>query len=175
MPTASELVPPLVALPPLNDTGLPKFEPSILNCTVPLGVPAPGAVAPTVTVKLTFCPKTDGVSDELTMLAVLALFTVCVKSADVLVRKFPSPLYSAVITCGPTDKEAIVPLLALPPLKLTDEPKSAPSSLNCTVPLGVPDPGAVALIVAVNVTGCPNTDGLKDELTTVVVSAWLTV
>jgi hypothetical protein len=87
--------------------GLPKFEPSILNCTVPLGVPAPGAFAPTVTVKLTLCPNTDGVSDEPTTLVVLALFTVWVKSADVLVRKFPSPLYSAVITCGPTDKEAI--------------------------------------------------------------------
>jgi hypothetical protein len=41
--------------------------------------------------------------------------------------------------------------------------------LNCTVPLGVPDPGAVALTVAVNVTGCPNTDGFEREVTDVVV------
>jgi hypothetical protein len=175
LPTPSELVPPLVALPPLSDTGLPKLEPSILNCTVPLGVPAPGAFGPTVTVKLTLCPKTDGVSDELTTLVVLALFTVWVKSADVLVRKFPSPLYTAVITCGPTLSALVAPLAALPPLKLTGEPKSDPSILNCTVPLGVPDPGTLALTVAVNVTGWPNTDGLADELTTVVVPSWFTV
>src|SRR6185369_10092559 len=173
--TLNALVAPLVALPPLNATGLPKLDPSILNCTVPPGVPDPGALALTVTVNVTLCPNTDGLADELTTLVVLALLTVCVKSADVLARKFPSPLYTAVTTCGPTLSELIAPLVALPPLRLTGVPKSDPSILNCTVPLGVPDPGTLALTVAVNVTGWPNTDGLADELTTVVVPSWFTV
>ena len=47
-------------------------------------------------------------------------------------------------------------------------------SLNVTVPLGVPAPGATADTVAVRVTDWPNTDGFTDELTAVVVFAWLT-
>jgi hypothetical protein len=43
------------------------------------------------------------------------------------------------------------------------------------VPAGAPEPGAVATTAAVNVTLCPNTDGLADELTNVVVLALLTV
>jgi hypothetical protein len=40
-----------------------------------------------------------------------------------------------------------------------------------TLPVGVPDPGATGLTVAVNVTVCPNTDGFTDETTAVVVDA----
>ena len=47
-------------------------------------------------------------------------------------------------------------------------------SLNVTVPVGVPAPGRVTLIVAVNVTLCPQTDGFADETKAVVVAAWLT-
>ena len=32
------------------------------------------------------------------------------------------------------------------------EPRLLPPSLNCTVPVGLPEPGAFTLIVAVNVT-----------------------
>ena len=45
---------------------------------------------------------------------------------------------------------------------------------NVTEPVGVPAPGADAVTVAVNVTPCPNTDGLTEDATTVVVLACLT-
>jgi len=50
----------------------------------------------TVAVKVTDWPKTDVLADELTVVLVLALFTVSVKFAEVLVLKFVSPLYVAV-------------------------------------------------------------------------------
>jgi hypothetical protein len=126
--------------------------PSIVNVTVPVGTPDAGGAAATVAVKVTDCPNTEGFTEEVTLVVVLAWLTVCVKSGDVLPLKLLLPLYSAVTVCAPSANDAIAPLVALPPLKLTGEPKSDPSSLNCTVPPGVPDPGAVALTVAVNVT-----------------------
>src|SRR5215831_9786716 len=69
---------------------------------------------------------------------------------------------------------ALVASVALPPLRLL-EPIEEPPSLNVTVPVGVPAPGATALTVAVNVTVWPNTDGLADEVTVVVEPSWLTV
>jgi hypothetical protein len=62
---------------------------------------------------------------------------------------------------------------AVPPLKLTVT-GAPPSTANCTVPVGVPDPGAVGVTVAVKVTVCPNTEGLADEVTPVVVLALFT-
>src|SRR5438128_11788015 len=43
-----------------------------------------------------------------------------------------------------------------------------------TVPVGVPVPGAVAVTVAVKVTDWPETEGLTEEATAVVVLAALT-
>jgi hypothetical protein len=43
------------------------------------------------------------------------------------------------------------------------------------VPVGVPDPGATALTVAVNHTIWPKTEGLAEEATAVVVLAVFTV
>src|SRR5207247_2611367 len=53
-------------------------------------------------------------------------------------------------------------------------PRVDPATLNCTDPLGVPEPGAVGPTVAVNVTDSPNTEGLTEEVTEVVVPALLT-
>ncbi len=44
--------------------------------TVPAGLPAPGATTATVAVNVTLCPKTDGFTDEATVVVVLALLTV---------------------------------------------------------------------------------------------------
>ena len=63
-----------------------------LKVTVPVGMPVPGAVAITVAVKVTDCPKTEGLIDELTAVVVLALLTVCVKVDEALALKLPSPL-----------------------------------------------------------------------------------
>ena len=50
-----------------------------------------------------------------------------------------------------------------------------PSTENVTVPVGVPTPGDTALTVFVKITGWPNTEGLMEEVSVEVVSAWLTV
>ena len=62
----------------------------------------------------------------------------------------------------------------VPPLRLP-VPMELPPSSNVTMPVGVPAPRPAAATVAVNVTLCPNTDGLLDELLVVLVPAWLTV
>src|ERR1035438_1672090 len=54
-------------------------------------------------------------------------------------------------------------------------PRVALPFLNVTVPAGTPPPGAVAATVAVNVSDWLYTEGLADELTTVVVAALFTV
>jgi hypothetical protein len=50
-----------------------------------------------------------------------------------------------------------------------------PASWKSTVPVLVPDAGAVAVTVAVNVTLWPTTEGLTDEASTVVVLPMFTV
>jgi hypothetical protein len=47
--------------------------------------------------------------------------------------------------------------------------------LNVTVPVAVPDPGALAVTVAVKVTTWPLDDGLGDDVRVVVVPSLLTV
>src|SRR2546426_9171331 len=64
--------------------------------------------------------------------------------------------------------------VACPPVSVP-VPSVVALSLNVTVPVGVPAPGDTALTVAVNVTDTPNVDGFNDELTVVVLLAWLTV
>jgi hypothetical protein len=171
-PSANDEIAPLAALLPLKLTGAPKFDPSILNCTVPPGVPDPGAVALTVAVNVTDWPTTDGLADELTLVLVSALSTACVIAPDVLVLKLPSPPYTAVIEWLPTASEEIFNV-ATPPLNVP-VPIVVTPSLNVTVPLGVPDPGALALTVAVKVTFCPNTEGVSDVPTLVLVSVLFT-
>jgi len=74
--------------------------------------------------------------------------------------------------CVATDSEVVVKV-ALPELRVP-VPSVVDPSLNVTVPVGVPEPGAVAVTVAVSVTDCPKTDGLTDEMTAVEVLALLT-
>jgi hypothetical protein len=60
------------------------------NSTVPAAVPAPGAVAATEAVKVTDCPKTEGVV-EAKVVVVLALLTTWFTAELVLVTKLESP------------------------------------------------------------------------------------
>jgi hypothetical protein len=84
------------AVPPTNVTGAPALLPSITNWTVPVGVPDPGAAAVTVAVKVTVCPFADGFCDDVTPVAVFALFTVWPPETDpLLLLKLLSPLYCA--------------------------------------------------------------------------------
>ena len=147
----------MLAEPLTKATGEPKFVPSILNWTVPDRIPAPGAIGVIAAVKVTDWPKTDdGVTDELSTVAVSALFTFCV-SMPGLLAKLVSPLYIADIVCDPTDIEDVPIEVALPAVKATGEPKLEPSILNWTVPVGVPAPDVT---VPVNVSASPLTDGL---------------
>ncbi len=66
-----------------------------------------------------------------------------------------------------------VETVASPPTSGWAVSRSTPSTLNWTVPVGVPTP---AVTVALNVTLVPYVDGLAEEATAVVVtSAVLTV
>ena len=60
------------------------------------------------------------------------------------------------------------------PSTTTGPPSAVPLSSNCTVPVGLPPPGATTDVVAVNVTEPPNSEGFADEPIAVVVSAGLT-
>src|SRR5881396_3594389 len=123
--------------------------------TFPAGVPAPGLLAVTVAVKVTDCLNTDGLTEELADV-VVPYFTVCVSLEEVLPLKFASPPYDALIEWEPT-ASVLVTNVAWP------------------VPVGVPAPGLFAVTVAVKVTDCPDSDGLAEELTSVVVLAFFTV
>ncbi len=59
--------------------------------TVPAGVPAPGLTGATVAVKVVDCPKTVGLTDDVRLVVVLALFTTWLTAVLVLVRKLVSP------------------------------------------------------------------------------------
>lgn len=74
----------LVALPPTRVTTLPKFTPLVLNWMAPAGVPEPGATAVTVAVKVGPCPKTEGLTEEVSAVALSDLLTVWVNVAEVL-------------------------------------------------------------------------------------------
>ena len=80
-----------VAVPPLR-VPVPRVVVPSLNVTGPEGVPAPGALAVTVAVKVTDWPKTDGLADEVRTVVVASLFTVWVNDGDALPVKFVSPL-----------------------------------------------------------------------------------
>ena len=61
----------------------------------------------------------------------------------------------------------------MPPLSVP-VPSVAVPSRKVTVPVGVPAPGVFTLTVAVNVTLWPNTEGLVEEDSFVVVTSGLT-
>jgi hypothetical protein len=74
----------------LTLTGPPVLLPSIRNWIVPVGVPAPGAAAATVAVRVTLLPHADGLSEDVTTVVLPALATVCPRDA-VLAWKLLSP------------------------------------------------------------------------------------
>jgi hypothetical protein len=142
-----------------------------------VGVPVlPLELSLTVAVNVTDCPNTIKGAEETTVVVVLALFTVWFSAVDVLVVKFESPLYTAVI-------ESLVPVgsaLVVHVAVSGEVPLSAcelhpdidvPPTLKLTEPLGMPDPLPVTVTVAVNVTDWPNTEGFVPEVTVVDVPA----
>ena len=86
-PLLSVWLPPVQVIvligPPLNES---------LNVIVPVGGPGTDVDEATVAVKVTFWLTKDGFSDELTVVVVPDLLTVCTEAVLVLGSKFPSPL-----------------------------------------------------------------------------------
>ena len=72
------------------------------------------------------------------------------------------------IGCAPT-ASVLVTNVAWPEPFRVPVPRVLEPSLKVTVPVGVPAPLVFAFTVAVKVTGCPDTDGLIEETTPVVV------
>ena len=140
-----------------------------LNVTLEVGTPPPGDVAVTVAVKVTVWPKTVLDADELTCVFVAALLTTC-GAAVLLPVLFDQPLEPAklaVMTCEPTNKAPVVNDACPAESTATADASTVAPSRNVTAPVGVPELDAT---VAVNVTGCPNTEGFGEEPTAVVVA-----
>src|SRR5258706_75060 len=68
----------------------------------------------------------------------------------------------------PTLNELAESLVQVPRAKV-QLPNEVGPSLNVTLPVGVPEPGVVALTVAMKLTLLPNTVVLSDDVTVVVV------
>ena len=65
----------------------------------------------------------------------------------------------------------VVFMLAVPPSNCTDPSDFVPD-LNCTEPVGVPEP--LGVMVTVKATDCPKVDGFTDEVIDAVVVALVT-
>ena len=75
----------------------------------------------------------------------------------------------------PAESEDVLYVACPVPSRVTGEPSVIAPSLNVTVPFGVPDPGALVVTVAANVTVWLKYDGFRDDVTEVEVAALLTV
>ena len=107
-------------------------------------------------VNVTDCPHTDGFVLDVTVVVVPPFVTTCPPlNVPVLVVKSLSPEYTAVTGCVPTVNVEVLDEVAEPDTSVTGDPKAPPSTMNCTVPLGAPAPGATGATAAVNVTAEP--------------------
>src|SRR5262249_36756820 len=138
-----------------------------MNVTVPPGMPPPGATAATVAVNVTACPVLEGFNDDVKLVVVLALFTVCVSAADMLPLKFGSPAYTAVVECEPTARLDVVNV-AIPPGPMLPVPSAKAPSMNVTSPVG---DAAPEVTVAEKVTDWPKAVGFTEAASVVVVAA----
>src|SRR5438876_4008969 len=68
-----------------------------------------------------------------------------------------------------------MPSSAVGPANIVVGAAHVPPSMKVTDPVGVPEPGAATLTVAVNVTDCPNVEGFVNEVTIVWVPARWTI
>ena len=69
------------------------------------------------------------------------------------------------ILCAPTVNDEMGDDAAVPLLRVTGVPRLVTPSLNCTVPVGVPELGIDVETTAVNVTGCPEEERFADDET----------
>jgi hypothetical protein len=79
-----------LAVPPLK-VPVPSVIVPSLKITMPVGVPAPGLVTNTVAVKVTDCPKTEGLTEEVSVVVAAAGLTTWLKSGEEPPLKLASP------------------------------------------------------------------------------------
>jgi hypothetical protein len=91
LPTASAEV--VNVATPLESVPVPMVLPLSRKVTVPLGVPAPGKTAETLTVNVTNCVNPLGLGDEAIVVEEFDLLTICAPAVSdlVLVAKVASP------------------------------------------------------------------------------------
>ena len=134
-------------------------------------------VLETVAVNVTDCPKTDGFTEEVTVVEVGAGLTVWLRVPELPLKPPSVFVYTALMVCGePLTLRVAVALLvavaAVPdPDSGTGAPNGTPSTENWTEPVGVVVVVPVLVTVAVNLTDCPKIDGFTEEVTVVEVGA----
>src|SRR4051794_35042757 len=94
-PAAAKLVV-NVARPPAPTPTVPRITVPSLNVPVRVGVPAPGATAPAVAVKVTAWPAPAGLTDDPRATVVAARLTVSATTAEVLPVNAAVPAKEAV-------------------------------------------------------------------------------
>jgi hypothetical protein len=140
------------------------------NCTLPVGVPVPGATADTLAVSVNW-PETTAIE---TALLDIDRETVTVNALLVMLQ-VASPLYRAVMVCVPAASEFRL-RVAIPEdsgAVPSDVPEA--SSTQVTWPVGAWNPaGTVAPTLAVRTTGWPKT-GAMGAADIVIVTGALTI
>src|SRR5262249_38094649 len=95
------------AWPPAPTATVCRMTVPSLNVTVPVGVPAPGATAATVAVKVTAWPVVAGLTDDPRATVVAAGVTVTAAAAELLSPKSPVPAKEAVSAWLPTPRDTV--------------------------------------------------------------------
>jgi hypothetical protein len=154
----SSVATPLVSVP------VPNVVEPLRKVTEPVGETDPVVVAVMVAVKVTLCPKTGALGENVSVVVVIAFPTVTVVTGEVLDVNVESPEYWAVIELAPIAR-AVGGSEATPSVSVAVPSEVVPLK-NWTVPVGVPE--VIAATVAVSVTSCPNTGALGVKETVVV-------
>jgi hypothetical protein len=106
-----------------------------LNVTVPVATPPPGATAPTVAVKVTLCPRTEGFGADASEVLVFAGEMTWVSVGEVAATTLPSPAKEAVRGWAPAARDAGARAAA--PAERGADPSGPPPSWKLTLPVGV--------------------------------------
>ena len=142
-----------VAEPEVSVTEPREVEP-LKNSTVPAAVPAPGAVAATVAVKVTDCPKTEEITEDVNAVEVLEakvnkVFAVLVPPALVTNTPAVPRVPAGVIAVMVVELTTVTLVAAVPPMVTTFGPatKLVPVMVMVVPPVERPLVGEILVTV----------------------------
>ena len=142
-----------VAEPEASVTEPREAEPS-KNSTVPVAVPAPGAIAATVAVKVTDCPKTEGFTEDVNAVVVLEakvnrVFAALVPPALVTITLAVPKVPAGVIAVMVVELTTITLVAVVPPMVTTFGPatKLVPVMVMVVPPVERPLVGEILVTV----------------------------